>query len=314
MFDFIDRFTKSQRVYIIPTKNGLIFLANSVLIITIGLIYSNNLSLTIGFTCLILFLLMAVITNNNLSGFDINQMVVNPTFSGQDISGQISITNHSKNEKLAIQIEMKNSQGQLLHSSLDKISNEKNQKQSILIAPKKRGFYQFNKIRLFTTFPLGFFYAWKPIREYKILFHIWPEKKGFLPRPIQKNNERQKKIQNIGQDYKGHIKYQLGLRTKRIDWKLYSRTKNLMVKDFSTPKEIHRHYHFPYNLSSYNTSEDNLDKSEIVLSQICQWLHESFSEKEKWDLSVHGQYYANNQNKEDLIECLNQLAIAEKEK
>lgn len=227
-----------KHIFILPNKNGLIFIVAIIVMLFFGLNYENNLILAVCF-----FLGNSLAISIFYSYFNIRGISVKIStpeydiFADSIISIPIFISQHNDKEVYALEIQAKNGSSQLI----DKITNLTNS--SINTSPKKRGYFALPRVKVSSSYPLGLFTAFSYI-EPNIKILVLPKPiscEYFLDKIPTKGNfaNQENKItitNNINHDndeINGLKPYKMGDSIKLIDWKQYAKGRGLMVKNFS---------------------------------------------------------------------------------
>jgi len=217
-----------DRVYILPTKAGLIF---SLLLLTL-LIGSINYEKNLGF---ILTFLLAGIGNilllstwRNLAGLQLKSDNATAVFSGEAASFSVQLINHQLLHRHAIII---NHQG-IDHDIVDCKANS-SQHLTFKVITKKRGKLNAGRFRLYTEFPSGLFVAWTWI-DLSMACTVYPTPEKNINLPEYEHSESgDKEHPGSGLENFSHLrKYHHGDKANRISWKAAAKNDELFTKVF----------------------------------------------------------------------------------
>jgi uncharacterized protein (DUF58 family) len=121
-------------------------------------------------------------------------------------------------------------------------------------------------VTVFSTYPLGLFYAWSPLR-FNVKTLVYPKPSALeLPFPEFPSADADQGASHKGaDDFYGLQEYQTGDSIKHIHWKAFAKGQGLFSKQYSgaatTATEIWLNYD---HALGYNTEER--------LSQLCRWV------------------------------------------
>lgn len=292
-----------QRIYIIPTWHGLIFLSLSIFCIIMGATYGSNLVHLLAFILLGIFLIAAIISNNYLKSVEVQRVDIQSNFFPQSSQVRFLIKNKSHEPRDGINIEISKKWKSL---RVDPWSLDVQELKSVMgqLRVTARGKYQIDQIRISCTQPLGLFYVWAII-PLKAVFFAYPEPLGKSLPPEQVSL---KKYQNeyyqtqSPEDFYQHRDYQEGESLGRVDWKALARGRAKMIKEFkSTGGRI-------WNLEwdSESLSDANL---ETKLSQYSLWLKTAQENKIRLSFRHPRWGLLDVQKPSDYTQCLSTLAM-----
>lgn len=220
------QFRKKSRIYILPTKmggylNGLIFL---MFLMSIG--YGNNL-LLIFTTFLFAFdLLWLVQTHFHLYRLKFDQLQIPHGHAGQ----AISISAFWKSSPMGPcnwQLVLESDQGDFkLNSTLDQSNKSVGE-----FSPTRRGHYQWKYLKIKTVNPFGLYQAWIyiPLSQHSL---VYPTLLKNVELPLSgKDFEGELQLDKKGQDdFRGLTRYAFE-ESRRISWKHYAQSGNLLIKE-----------------------------------------------------------------------------------
>lgn len=218
-----------NRVYILPTKSGLVFS----LLLLILLVGSVNYDKSLGFV--LTFLLVGIgnvallQTWKNLAGLKLSAGGSHPVFAGNNARFTIQLENTDHTKKYAISI--------CHNGKLFETTDVENTKSSYLhfdLKTKKRGYLNPKQIRIQTEFPTGLFISWTII-DLSMQCLVYPSPSEIKANTINTSvEEGGESLSNDGtEEYTGLKKYQTGESWRRISWKAMARNNELYTKEFS---------------------------------------------------------------------------------
>jgi uncharacterized protein (DUF58 family) len=218
-----------RRVFILPTRQGLVF----ALILLVMLAGSINYSLGLGFV--LTFLLGAASVNamiytfRNLANLRITGGRTRPVFAGDTAFFAVHIENRSDSERYAIGLTHDRRQA----SFVDVMARSGTSATAGVHAPR-RGILRPGRLILFTRFPLGFYYAWAYVDlDLQCIVYPRPAATG-LPMPPAAPSAGAGAERGQGQeDFSGMRPYHRGDSPRHVAWKVAARDQGLHTKQFT---------------------------------------------------------------------------------
>ncbi len=218
-----------RRVFILPSRHGMIFGVVLILMLT----GSINYNLSLGFVLTFLLGAMSVITLlhtfRNLAHLKLTSGRVQPVFAGDTAHFTISFENPSAADRYSIGISTGNSDAIFCD-----VPSQQSAYPSIPIPAPRRGLLRPGKLTLFTRYPLGLFRAWAYFEPaMKCVVYPRPAASG-LPLPPAESSAGQGAVSGQGQeDFAGLRQYHSGDSMRHIAWKAAARGQGLLTKQFS---------------------------------------------------------------------------------
>jgi uncharacterized protein (DUF58 family) len=262
----------TDRIYIIPTRVGALFIGATLIILLIGSAYSNNLINLLAFFMLSLVFVSMVLTNVQLKGIELDSLEIERSFADGEMRARAMLQNQNSDARYGIDLQIST-----LDSSRSELIGVKPLAKTALRffhhAPA-RGRHEIAKVVMSSIYPLGFFYAWKLISTPQS-FVIYPAPFGTPVFPPLENalpDARKEEVQThalektLGDDFRGHRLYGLGDSARHIDWRAQARGRPLLVKELNeggSPDLI-------FNWDSLTELS-----SEARLSQLTLWIEEA---------------------------------------
>ncbi len=217
-----------DRVYIVPTKVGLIF-ALLLLTLLIGSInYEKSLGFVLTFLLAGLGNVLLLSTWRNIAGLELKSSDSLPVFVGQPALFNIQLVNHHLLERYSIAISHDGVEHDLVNCSA-------NSKQMIHfnVQATKRGLLNAGKFRLYTEFPSGFFITWTWV-DLSMKCLVYPAPDNDIELPVFDHSESgDSDLSGNGQENFSHLrKYHQGDNISQISWKAAAKTDELFSKQF----------------------------------------------------------------------------------
>ena len=218
-----------DRVYIVPTKAGLMF-ALLLLTLLIGSInYEKNLGFILTFLLAGVGNIVLLSTWRNIAGLELKRTQSQAVFAGEEATFSVQLINPQLINRYSIAISHNGNE----YSVLDCAANSTSQIQ-FKVPSKIRGLLNPEKFRLYTEFPTGLFVAWTWVDlSMSCLVYPSPDQNTTMS-TFEHNNDGENDSPNKGQENFSQLrKYQHGDNINHISWKVLAKTDELFSKEFS---------------------------------------------------------------------------------
>ncbi len=300
-----------KRIYILPTRYGVMFACVLLLMLLGSINYDNSLGYVLTFLLGSLSLVCLLHTYRNLAGITLDGGRASPVFAGQPAHFQLCFDNRGSQQRFALMLQRRNPQsmrqllfparqdeadwqGELRANKLDKVP--------IRIEHTQRGRLALGKLTISSSFPLGLFRAWSVLTP-GLSCVVYPQPSGSaeLPYELGAKESGQSGLHEGVDDFLGFREYYPGDSPKYIAWKSYARNQELLIKRFCG-----------------NGSEQiSLDWDSLFfvpdqegrLSQLCRWVVAAESRGLRYSLRLPGQVIPHANGNTHRQECLTCLAL-----
>ncbi len=264
-----------QRIFILPTRNGIGFVVLITILLLIAFVYNNNLIYILAFLLSSIFFVTIIHSFKSLAGLTIKKGKSNAVFAGEAAPFTVYLENSRDVQHLSLQIKLSGENPIETHLS----SSDKSP--VTLYAPtNKRGWCQCGTITVSSSFPLGLFRAWAPINfDYKTLIYPKPAELE-TPFPDDSSISTGSGIPKKNrEDFFGLTRYQPGHSIRQIHWKSLAKGQGLHSKEYMSQQnnEIWLDY-------QHTPGRD----SEERLSQLCRWLIDAEKSGARYGLKMPG--------------------------
>ena len=286
-----------RRIFILPTTRGLGFVVLIVLLLLIAFVYNNNLAYLLAFLLASVFFITILHTFKSLAGLVLTKRHSQAVFAGEAAGFEITVDNPGKIERFN------------LRARLDKVFNftlAAQEKKRITLYSKtdKRGWHDISTVTLSSTYPLGLFRAWSPLRfAAKALVypkpagseHPFPEAEGLQAQTLQYMTAKKG-----SDDFHGLKQYQAGDSIKHIHWKAYAKGQGLLSKQYvgGNQSELWLNYD--------QTPGHNVEER---LSQLCQWVIDAEKMGLPFGFTIPGVKFKPDRGQKHYEKCLKALAL-----
>ena len=216
-----------QRIYILPTRHGLLFAAMLAVMLLGAINYNNSLGFLLTFLLAALGLISILYTYGNLAGLQVRSGKAAPVFAGQAAAFVIHLHNPDRQPRHALHAEA--STGDIATTDL---AADGNAGLTLHLPARRRGRMPLGRIALSTSWPLGLAFAWSYVDpEMECL--VYPQ-----PSPYRAPPEAAPAAAGDGHgsaasdDFSGFRNYRAGDPLRHVHWKALARALPLMTKEF----------------------------------------------------------------------------------
>ncbi len=284
-----------RRIFIMPTQRGLGFVTLIALLLLIAFVYNNNLAYMLAFLLASIFFITILHTYRSLSGLIVSPRQCKSVFAGQAAGFNIQVDNPTSNERLQVKATL------LQSTEIITLSAHSQTQISLFNIVNKRGWHQADTITLSSTYPLGLFRAWSPIRfNLKVLVYPKPSSVE-IPFPETANAQDEQGVAQQGHDdFFGLQTYQPGDAIKHIHWKAYAKGIGLFSKQYDG--ESSAQIWLDYIQTPGNGVEERL-------SQCCRWLIDAEQAGIRYGFALPGLRLQPDNGPSHFQQCLEALAL-----
>jgi uncharacterized protein (DUF58 family) len=219
-----------RRVYIVPSRLGLLF-GGALGILLIG---SINYALSLGFALTFLVAGVGVAgmvhTARNLAQLSVRAARSEPVFAGESAQLRLELANAASFDRPEILARHLASGAQ---RTLD--VGAATSAQAVLAVPaRRRGWMPFGRVMLETRFPLGLFRAWSYVEpDLRCLVYPRPEASPLPPAAAQARAGGTRAQAQGADDFSGLRAYQPSDSPRHVAWKAVARNDRLLTKQFA---------------------------------------------------------------------------------
>jgi uncharacterized protein (DUF58 family) len=301
-----------RRVYILPTRAGV--MSGAALIVM--LIGSINYSLQLGFLLTFLVASMAVVgmyhTHRNLARLLVRGHHVQPVFAGDLVEFELVVTNPTPEARYALNFSFmvpmrRRQQGtrrreRTLPGLWVDVAASSNATVRLGLPTRRRGKRACPRVRIETRFPFGLWNAWAYVTPaLTAIVYPQPERDG-PPLPAALGGEDDGSgMATRGDDFGGVRPYQAGDPQKMIAWRLAARSDELSVKLFESNAAgelVFDYLQLPSELSV-----------EQRLSRLTHWVLAAEATQLRYGLSLPGTLIVPGSGRDHRERCLTALAL-----
>jgi len=302
-----------RRVYILPTRAGMLF-ATAMLMMLFG---SINYSLQLGFLLTFLVTSMALVamyhTHRNLARLTLTAHRAENVFAGDLATFEITVHNATPETRYALEFEPLQQTNPLLEAlgpdlPVQPITNADipasgSREIRIAVATRARGRLPCPRLRIETRFPFGLWQAWAyympPLTA--IVYPVPERDAPELPATASGEAEHETGMVVSGDEFAGVRPYQTGDPLKRVAWRLAARSDDLTVKLF----EGYAHGEVMLDLAGIDAGLG----AEQKLARLCRWVLMAEAAQVRYALQLPGTHIELGLGAEQRERCLTALAL-----
>jgi uncharacterized protein (DUF58 family) len=219
-----------KRIYILPTRRGLVF-AVFLLAMLLG---SINYALSLGFVLTFLLAGLGLVgmlhTYRNLAGVKISAGGAAPVFAGE--MAEFYLCFDAPGARPAIGLRWQKQPPQWID-----LLEPGQQCAPLLIPATQRGWLIPSRFTVFTNFPLGLFRAWS-YADFGMCCLVYPKPLTNPLLPLGESADQSGALatqQEGAEDFSGLREYRLGDAPRHVAWKASTKNEVLLTKQFATP-------------------------------------------------------------------------------
>jgi len=287
-----------RHLYILPTRHGIAFALILLLILFGAINYENSLAFMLAFLLGSLCLLGMIYTHQNINRLQIRVGRPEPVFVGQDILFPLTVSQSEPRLRGNIQLQAENDKS--IHLQLiDGLSTDC----KLPLKAVQRGYISARRIRLFSEYPLGLFYAWSWLNlRARCLVYPAPDTEHHpLSASSEKNTGELSSHKSGVDDFAGIREYRAGDPASHMAWKAIARTGVLQTILFNSDVSQ------DVCISWWQTAE-TLD-TEKRLSILCRMVLDASEQSIRFALEIPGSQIAAGSGRQHKHRCLKALAL-----
>ncbi|MES1945829.1 hypothetical protein C84B14_00730 [Salinisphaera sp. C84B14] len=287
-----------RRVYILPTRNGVVF-AVLLLVMLLGATnYSNSLAFALTFWLAAVALVSMHHAHANLVGLRLQAIHASPVFAGDTLAFELSLeaTGGRRRRALRVSADGRGATGQI------DIGPGESRMVTIEQVTDARGRCPCPRLRIESIYPVGLFRAWTWLQPNTQVL-VYPRCAGHdrLPRGAGDTRSTRQLARRGTDEFLGHRDYVPGDSPRHIDWKASARSDDLRMREYADRQS-----------EAVWLDEDRLGTNdrEARLSQLARWVVVAERSGIAYGLQVNAQRLGPDQGPAHRLACLRALALA----
>jgi uncharacterized protein (DUF58 family) len=291
-----------KQVFILPTRNGILFLLVIFLMLLGSINYNNNLGFVLTFLLASTALVSMLHTHYTLHGLHIKIGRASRAFVGEQAQFQLHIDNRNQAARYALAWCL----GYQVNNPLliSDVAADQTATITLPVLATKRGNLELGNITISSRFPFGLFYVWG-FAKLNANTVIYPAPLGDKHLPQGMSTEHNKTAALLfsgigGDDFVGQREHKLGDSPKLVNWKAVAAGKGWHTKQFGGVESQNLHFNWQ-QVQHLNT--------ESALSQLCLWVLVADGQNANYGLELPNISISPNHGEEHKEKCLTALAM-----
>jgi uncharacterized protein (DUF58 family) len=285
-----------RRVFIFPSRTGLMFLVLLLLMLVAAINYQNNMSFALTFLLANLFVVAVLHTFANLAGLKIQAVRATPVFCGQSSEFVVLLTGISGRAYNSLHLLWPESDW-----VIQSVPAKGECHVSLFIPTHKRGWHHPGRLRIETYFPLGLLRAWTWVDlDIRALVYPRPQPSGPLPGIATERPDGSAVPVPGNDDFYGLRDYQDRDSLRHVYWKSLAKGQPLQSKQYTAYAD--RSVWLDWHLFEGYPAEQRL-------SHLCYWVLEFDRNNEEYGLRLPGMSIAPDFGEAHRQKVLRQLAL-----
>ncbi len=285
-----------QRIFILPTRYGLMF----AVVLLLMLVGSINYTLSLGFVLTFLLGGMALVsilhTYRNLAQLTVRAGKSMPVFAGQQASFALYLNGSSATERFAIGVTLEKQYPQFIDIPVGETVTA-----ALALHAPQRGILRLGRFTLLSRFPLGLFRAWSKL-DLDMACIVYPQPDAApLPQLAGIQGRGDRAIATEGSDdFRGMRPYHPGDSLRHVAWKAMAQGRGMLTKQFSGQA-----------LPELWLDWDDLAgmATEARLSRLCRWVLDAQNAGLSYGLRIPCSIIAPGNGEAHRRTCLEALAL-----
>jgi len=303
-----------ERIYILPTRRGWLFLLSLLVMLVTSMNYALGLGYALSFLLCGLFSSALLATYRNLAGTRFEDAHASSATVGEEVVFSLTVKNSSKQTRRMLRI--KNSTGQ--EALAVAIAGGQSIDTALKVPAVKRGWMDCGRLTFTSDYPLGLWYSWgyAHVPCHVLVYPAAEVDAPPLPQGKQSavdlSDPAGRELASSSGDPSAIREYRPGDNIGAIDWKASARGQGLHTREFSEQEE-------PDNIRLTWDQTSDLTDPESRLSRLTAWVYVCAENGHDWSLELPGdtKQQNNTPNKADystssqseLQQSLEQLAM-----
>lgn len=222
-----------KSIYVLPTRQGLVFSLILIAMWLLGTNYENNLILGTTFLLISIFIVSILYTYRNLSGLHVKPLTAQAVFAGEQAEFMISVGSPDGATFENIRVSLNPNTSAINANAIVDLVDAKEQKIIVRALSHKRGWLEPGRILVETNFPLGLMRAWSWV-ELDMRALVYPKAIECELAPLSQSSDHSGNLitRDNAEDFDGLTPYRPGASLALVAWKHYARGAGLHTKEY----------------------------------------------------------------------------------
>jgi uncharacterized protein (DUF58 family) len=283
-----------RRIYILPTRAGLMLALMLVAMLIAGLNYNSNLGLAFAFLMVSIALVIMHHCNRNLLGLQVDVTTEVDAFAGREARFEFVLRNDSNVDRRDVEICC------LTATGIRSVPARSSESVPVCIPVPQRGVTRLAQFELRTRYPFGWFHAWTYVQG-SLTAYVAPSPHGTRTLPAAAGLGTASRSETRGdEDFAGLRAYEPGVPLKHMAWKVLARGGEAAVQSYTS---------FAAQPEWLEWSSLEGQATETRLSQLCLWVLESEAAQRVYGLRIPGKEIPPARGAAHRFACLRTLAL-----
>jgi uncharacterized protein (DUF58 family) len=218
-----------RRIFILPTRGGLVFGVVLILMLTGAVNYTLSLGFILTFLLASLSVTAMLHTFRNLAGLRITAARTAPVFAGDHARFAVSIHNPTRAHRYSVALIRAKGEADVVD-----VPPEQTVIAYATMPAPRRGILRPGRLTLYTRFPVGLYYAWSYLElDTQCIVYPRPAASGTALPPLKPSAQDGAGHGRGQDDFAGLRQYHPGDSPRHIAWKAAARGQGLLTKQFS---------------------------------------------------------------------------------
>lgn len=286
-----------RRVYILPTRQGILYAFTLFVMLLGSMNYSNSMGFMLTFMLASLGMVAMHACHANLNGITLAAGRTRAVFAGETARFHIQLHNAGRQPRWGLVMGAEAGDttvtGDLGAGEYGDVS--------VPLPARTRGWLPLGRLSIETTFPLGLFRAWSWVHmDMRTLVYPAPSDHAPpLPPPLEGHGAGRPSEQG-DEDFSGLRSYRPGDAPRHIAWKASAREQVLLTKQFSGSGEQTRW------LDAQLLPQLSLEQR---LSVLCRWVLDAHAQNLHYGMRLPGEQISPGHGDAHRDRCLERLAL-----
>jgi uncharacterized protein (DUF58 family) len=288
-----------RRIYILPTRVGLMLASMLVAMLVAGLNYNSNLGLAFAFLVASIALVTMHHCNRNLLRLQVDVTTEVDAFAGGQANFDFALRNDSTVDRCDVEIRCIGASG-IGASGIGTIRAGSSELIPVAVPVARRGVTRLDQFELRTRYPFGWFHAWTYVQA-SLAAYVAPAPRGRRTLPAVGGSGSAAPSESRGdEDFANLRAYEPGVPLKHMAWKVLARGGDAAVRSYTSLAAQPDWLEW--------SALEGLD-TESRLSQLCLWVLESEAAQRVYGLRIPGREIAPARGAAHRFACLRALAV-----
>jgi len=276
-----------DRIYILPTRRGWVYLASLLLMLITSMNYALGLGYALCFLLCGLFSSALLATYRNLAGIQLNDAVPVSACVGEQASFKLSLHNPRKHDSLMIRIKNRAGDEQIA-PQLKSLDTET---VALNVSADTRGWLACGRLTITSDYPLGLWYSWGYVHVAAHTMTFAKPEQNPPELPFSSGDSDTLAVQtSVHQTATSGIpdgvrEYLPGDSPASIDWKATARAQALHTREFAASES-------PQTIALTWGHTAELENTEARVSRLSAWILACARSGSDWTLQMPDQFYS----------------------